>query len=212
MITNERQYRITKTEAKRFEKAIHAVEADTLGEGIDPDLHDALIDAMESQLDELREELQNYEALRSGKIRKRALTSLAELPTALIEGRIARGLTQKELAKRVGLPEQQIQRYEANQYAGASLERLQEIADAVGIRLKKTVEYDVRGEGSRRPVGATRTARRVKTRRSRTPTRAQTIKAATSKTRRARSTKSRATKSASSRPTTARRGSSTKGR
>jgi HTH-type transcriptional regulator/antitoxin HipB len=38
---------------------------------------------------------------------------LTELLVALIEARIAAGLTQKALADRLGVAEQQIQRYEA---------------------------------------------------------------------------------------------------
>jgi transcriptional regulator with XRE-family HTH domain len=235
MITNERQYRITKAEAKRFEKAIEAAKAAAPGEGIHPDLHNAMIEGMQSQLDDLRSELRHYEALRTGKITKRALTSLDELPTALIEGRIARRLTQKELARRVGLPEQQIQRYEANRYAGANLERLQEVADAVGIRLAKTVEYDVRDDAKRsssvarartslsrgrrlrsavtsgRSVAAAKRTTGVKTRSSASATRTKTAKTAPAKARRASSTKSK-TKSRASRPTARRKGSSTKRR
>ena len=104
---------------------------------------------MRSQLDELREEIAKYEDLREGKIRKRVSTSLLDLPEALIEGRIVRGLTQKELGKKLGLAEQQVQRYEATRYAGVSLERLQEVADAVGVKLTKTIEYDVSTARSR---------------------------------------------------------------
>ena len=42
------------------------------------------------------------------------------------------GLSQKELADRIGLKEQQIQRYEATEYASASLTRIQEIIGALG--------------------------------------------------------------------------------
>jgi HTH-type transcriptional regulator/antitoxin HigA len=45
----------------------------------------------------------------------------------LIQARIARGLTQKELTQKMGLKEQQIQRYEASSYAKASLARINQI-------------------------------------------------------------------------------------
>jgi len=59
---------------------------------------------------------------------------------ALIRARIARGLTQRELAERVGLAEQAIQRYEAGDYAGVSFARVVEIADAldVTVQLRRT--------------------------------------------------------------------------
>jgi transcriptional regulator with XRE-family HTH domain len=143
MITNERQYKITRAEARRFEEAIAHAESQDGSPEIHPRLRKGMLDGLRSQLDELNEEIAQYEALRSGKIRKRELTSLRDLPDALIEARIVSGLTQKKLGKKLGVAEQQIQRYEATRYAGASLKRLQEVADAVGLKLTKTIEYDV---------------------------------------------------------------------
>jgi hypothetical protein len=39
------------------------------------------------------------------------------------------------LAERLGLKEQQIQRYEATNYASASLSRVQQVARALGLRM-----------------------------------------------------------------------------
>jgi transcriptional regulator with XRE-family HTH domain len=143
MITNERQYRITRAEARRFEDTIAQAGDQRQSTDVHPRLQKAMVDGMRSQFDELRQEIDEYEALRGGKIRRRVLTSLLDLPDALIEARIVRGLTQKELGKKLDVAEQQIQRYESTRYAGVSLERLQEVADAVGIKLKKTIEYSV---------------------------------------------------------------------
>jgi ribosome-binding protein aMBF1 (putative translation factor) len=161
VITNERQHRISRAEAKRFAEAIEHAERQGEQSEIHPRLQTAMVDGLRSQLDELREEIAQYEALREGKIRKRVSTSLLDLPNALIEGRIVRGLTQKELGKKLGVPEQQIQRYEATRYAGVSLERLQEVADAVGAKLTKTIEYDVASARSRSKArGATASKKR----------------------------------------------------
>lgn len=137
MIANERQYRITRTAAREFEEALSRLE--TVEAHRPPELRRVMREAMESQLEELREELADYEALRSGKVGVLELTSLAELPEALIRARIAVGLTQKGLAERLGLKEQQVQRYEATQYAGVSLERIQEVAEALGVEIHERV-------------------------------------------------------------------------
>lgn len=136
MITNERQYRITKTEAKRFEKLLAQPEKET---EIHPRIRQAMREGIESQLQELREEIAEYEALRSGKTTVWELDSLKDLPEALIRARIASGLTQNELAARLGLREQQIQRYEATRYAGVSLDRIHEVASALGLRITERV-------------------------------------------------------------------------
>lgn len=65
---------------------------------------------------------------------------MIESLTAADLARIARGLTQREVAERVGLAEQAIQRYEAADCAGLSFAGLVEINDA----LKVTVHDDVR--------------------------------------------------------------------
>lgn len=56
---------------------------------------------------------------------------IEKLPEMLIEERLRLGLTQKHLAEKMGLKEQQIQRYEATRYQSASLRRLTEVAKAL---------------------------------------------------------------------------------
>ena len=64
------------------------------------------------------------------------LRVVADLPELLIKARIARGLTQKELADRVGLKEQQIQRYGATDYDAAKWSRIREVADVLSMELR----------------------------------------------------------------------------
>ncbi len=141
MITNERQYRITKAQLKRFDDDLAAHDARTPGADVDPRLHQAMRNALVSEADELRAQLKRYEQLRDGTITGRKLDSLRELPTALIEARIAANLTQRALADRLGVAEQQVQRWEATAYAGVGLERLQDITEALGIRIRENVTY-----------------------------------------------------------------------
>lgn len=137
MITNERQHRITRAAMREFEEAL--ARLDTVERHRPPELRQVMREAMESQLEELREQLADYEALRSGKVSVLELDSLADLPDALIRARIAGGLTQRQLAARLGLKEQQIQRYEATRYAGVSLDRIQAVAEALGVKIREQV-------------------------------------------------------------------------
>jgi ribosome-binding protein aMBF1 (putative translation factor) len=135
MIKNERQFAITKTQAEKFARALEELKGQPAG-AVPPLLRKAEEDALRSQLEDLRAELTQYELLRSGQRADLHLESLDELPRALIQARIAAGLSQKDLAQRLGLKEQQIQRYEATEYASAKLGRLQQIMGALGIRLR----------------------------------------------------------------------------
>ena len=64
-----------------------------------------------------------------------SLKVVADLPSILIKARIAQGLSQKDLAERIGLKEQQIQRYEATDYASANLSRIKEVVIAFGVEI-----------------------------------------------------------------------------
>jgi DNA-binding Xre family transcriptional regulator len=141
VITNERQYRITKTQLNRFEDDLATHDARPPSANVDPRLHQAMRDALASEADELRAQLEHYEQLRDGTITGRDLDSLRELPTALIEARIAAKLTQRALADRLGIAEQQVQRWEATAYTGVGLERLQDIAEALDTRIRENVTY-----------------------------------------------------------------------
>ncbi|MEI8375672.1 MAG: helix-turn-helix transcriptional regulator [Planctomycetota bacterium] len=136
MISNERQYRITKAHAEKFSRALQEATAHS---GVDPLLEKLERDALSSQLHDLEQELQEYEMLRSGEESVLTLDSFAELPHALIKARVASGLTQKDLADRLGLKEQQIQRYEATDYTAASVRRLKQVIEALDIRVHADV-------------------------------------------------------------------------
>ena len=133
MIKNERQYRITKAQAVQFSEALRELEGNTAEElGLHPLLFKAKKDAVRSLLADLEEELRDYDVLKSGDFEFGQLESVSELPRLLIKARIARGLSQKTLAGRLGLKEQQIQRYEASEYASASLARVRSVAEDLG--------------------------------------------------------------------------------
>ncbi|HET9146639.1 MAG TPA: XRE family transcriptional regulator [Acetobacteraceae bacterium] len=139
MITNERQYRITRSEADRFRKVIDDLAKAPARADIHPRLLQAEREAMESQLAELQAEIAEYERLKSADLSVISINSFDELADGLIKARIAGGLSQRALADRLGLKEQQIQRYEAERYASASYQRLREIADALGVRIKNDI-------------------------------------------------------------------------
>ena len=141
MITNERQLKITKAQVARFEQTLTRLQ-DASSDGISslsPVLRRAERDAVSSQLETLRAEIGEYESLRRGEPRVFEADSLADLPLLLIKARISRGMTQRDLAERMGLKEQQIQRYEGTGYASASLHRVQEVIEALQVQVSERV-------------------------------------------------------------------------
>lgn len=138
MITNQRQYLVTQSQAERFRQALTAPAAPSLH----PKAAKAMRAGLRSQLDDLETELAEYDALREGKVTALEAESIVGIGAALIKARIVRNLTQKELADRLALAEQQIQRYEATQYRGVAAERLQQVADALKLRVREVFTLD----------------------------------------------------------------------
>ena len=138
MITNEKQYRSARAAIDRFNEEIaHLKAAD---DGVHPALRRAQIAGTESQVAELAAKVGEFEALQSGAVTSFEAEGLADLPEILIRARIARGMSQRDLAVFVGVAEQQIQRYEAERYRSASLERLSEIAAALDIEVRESAQ------------------------------------------------------------------------
>lgn len=139
MIYNDRQYRITKRWLARFRKDIATMQK-AVQEASD-DMADVHLDALKSEEEVLAGQVAEYERLRSGKVQILTAVSLAELPSILIRARIVKGMSQRELAEKLGLKEQQIQRYEADEYAKASLHRLRDVADALQLDIVETARF-----------------------------------------------------------------------
>ena len=97
---------------------------------------------LEANLAILRQELREYEDLKAGRFAFEKLEGISELPKLLICARIASGLTQRDLAGRLELKEQQIQRYEASEYASASFTRIKEVVSALGIEVDDNLSVD----------------------------------------------------------------------
>ena len=86
---------------------------------------------------QLEEEVQSYERLKRGEFDE--LSDLRGLGHLLISLRVARGLTQRELAERLGVHESLVSRDERNEYHGITLDRAARILDALGFELRSTV-------------------------------------------------------------------------
>jgi DNA-binding XRE family transcriptional regulator len=134
MITTEREYRITKARIANPEKAIAHERART---DLTPLMRQMYLDALTSNIEEMAAEVRAYEDLKAGRVRVTG-GSLSELPTVLIQARIAHGWTQKHLADLLGLSEQTIQRYEATEYQGVALARLARIAETLSVQVVGT--------------------------------------------------------------------------
>lgn len=132
MIKNEKQYKVTKKRLVDFLEALNDIEIKT---DIDPILKQMQIDSVKSQIEDFKKEIEEYEFLKKGDLKYIVISSIDNLEEAFIKARIARGWTQSELAEKVNLHTQQIQRYEECNYSTASLPRLKDISNALELHV-----------------------------------------------------------------------------
>ena len=139
MIKNEKQYRIAKAQVRRFQEALDELAGLQRPSNITPRLWAAQRQAAQSQMEELREQVEAFESLHLGRSKAVVLETVEDLPKALIRARIAAGMTQEGLARRLGVKPQQVQRYEATDYESASFARILKVVHALGLRMPKAV-------------------------------------------------------------------------
>jgi HTH-type transcriptional regulator / antitoxin HigA len=139
MILSDRQYKVTQTELANLKDALAAASS-TRRKDVEPWIQQMETDALKSQISEMEADLAEYDFLKSGQVSFAETSSLSELPKVLVQARIAKGMSQTDLAEKLGMKPQQIQRYEATDYMSASLARLIEVAAVLEVKISESFE------------------------------------------------------------------------
>ncbi len=140
MIRNETEYKeaVSRLEGERRRLADHRARLKETG--LSKDEIKRVVDPMESFHLQLVEEVENYERLKRGEFAD--LDNFRGLGPLLTSLRIAQGISQRELAHRLGVHESQVSRDERNEYFGITVERAIKIIEVMNVRLRTKVEID----------------------------------------------------------------------
>jgi len=140
MIRNESEYQETSRrlaeEKERIDKLGEKLRSD--GEGADAVKR--LTDPLVSFHLQLREEVESYERLQKGQFKE--IHNLHGLGRLLIGLRIARNMSQRELAEKLDVHESQVSRDERNEYHGITIQRAAKILDVLDARLTTQVDLN----------------------------------------------------------------------
>ena len=136
MIANRREYKTTRAAIRRFEQALASDDhPEWRSRSV---FRQLLIDSIKAQIQELQISLMTMSIV-FRQDRGIALGNTAGVAEALIKARIMR-MTQRELAERVGVSEQVVQRDEAQRYERqSSFDRLLLVMTALGLKLVEPV-------------------------------------------------------------------------
>lgn len=100
-----------------------------------PEKAEAFTKVMQRHLADLKEQIRIY-----GELREKGLEPLrprhpSEVGPYLVKARIVSGLTQSELAKKLGVSQPMVFKYENSEYQGVNLETLSRVAKILGVSL-----------------------------------------------------------------------------
>ena len=90
----------------------------------------------ETMLLEREAQIRDYDDLKNGNLKLPKLKRVDDIVAFITRIRIARGVSQAELARRLNVSKQVISRYEESGYQTVGLARLQQILDALEARIE----------------------------------------------------------------------------
>jgi len=138
MIKTDKEYAETKQRLQNEKKMINDQRTKLKAAGLTQDQMSLALDPLTSFMLQLEEEIQEYERLMRGNFED--IINLNGIGRTLIALRIAKGLKQNELAARLGVKEPQVSRDEANEYHGASIEKIQKVLNALGVTMVTKID------------------------------------------------------------------------
>ena len=96
-----------------------------------------VLDPVRSFHEQIKEEIASYERLKRGEFDE--LQNFSGIGRLLIALRIAKALTQRELAERLEVSETQVSRDERNEYHGVTVDRANRILEALEVEVTSAV-------------------------------------------------------------------------
>ncbi len=135
MIQNEKQYKISKNRVAEIEVAIKKAQAT----GKADTKRQAYINGLFHVSNTIKKEILDFEKIQKSGILPTRKISLFHLPDILIQYKISKRLSQKDFSAILGIKEQQLQRYEAEQYASVSFKRLLSFVEKTKLNITVAV-------------------------------------------------------------------------
>src|SRR4051794_7423548 len=107
MIKSDAQRERTVVQIEGFRQALGGVETGSAAKRLK-----AVRESYESMIRQLEDEVEEYDRLKAGELELPAVDRLDQVAPFIARVRIAKGITQSELARRLGVSKQVVSRYE----------------------------------------------------------------------------------------------------
>lgn len=145
MIKTEKEYAEAKSRFDAEFKTIEDHKKKLKSKGFTKEQVQLAIDPLTTFALQLKEEVEEYEKLKRGNFDE--LVNFYGIGRLLVALRVFKGMKQHDLAIKLEVKDSQVSRDENNEYHGASVEKVQKVLDALGVKLKTTIDYDYQDAG-----------------------------------------------------------------
>ena len=134
MIKSDAQRKRTAARLETFRAARGKVRAETSGKR-----RVAILGSYDGIIRQLQAEVAEYDRLKQGKVRIPPIERLDQIAPYVTKIRIARGVSQTQLARLLGVSKQVINRWEESDYQVMAIPRLQNLLDKLGVKIRTRV-------------------------------------------------------------------------
>jgi DNA-binding XRE family transcriptional regulator len=133
MIKNEKQLKISKKKLVELEQKLIDTKATKELSTLKKKMIAASLENLTAQL---RAEIEEYESISNGQSISFADRELADLPKLIMAYKIQNKLTQKTFSKQLGIKEQQLQRYESDDFSKMSFQNMLNLLQKIKLNVK----------------------------------------------------------------------------
>lgn len=134
MIKTDSAYETAISRLKMDREHLDRKRQDLANEGLNPSQVENVLEAESSFHLQLREEVEWYERVRRGDLEE--ARRLTDIGRTLIALRIAAGCSQRDLAQALKVDESQVSRDERNEYYHVTLQKAQQVIDALHGKIR----------------------------------------------------------------------------
>jgi hypothetical protein len=137
MIRNENEYQEAVKRLRQESERLKEQKSKLVSRDHSKEQIKRVLDPIRCFHEQLKEEVASYERLRRGEFEQ--LHNFDGVGRLLVALRIAKDITQRDLAERLGVHESQVSRDERNEYHGITIERANRVLGALGVELRSQV-------------------------------------------------------------------------
>jgi DNA-binding XRE family transcriptional regulator len=133
MMRTDKEYELAKQQLSKLTEMYESQLVDLKAKGLNEEQAKDSLSSSWTYAMQCKEELELYERLKKGELPP--LEDFSSKGKYFIAARIAKGMTQRELAEKLGVKESAVSRDERNEYQGISMDKMDRLAKVLNLKV-----------------------------------------------------------------------------